>query len=137
MNDAPPDIEVVYDKECPVCDFYCTRVDVDSNVGTVKLVDAREPGATLDDVTALGLDIDEGMVVKIDDQLYYGPEAIHELAKLSSSKGLVNGLGKLSFRSRTAARILYPFLKGVRNLLLKALGKTRINNLGLPDRDRF
>jgi hypothetical protein len=48
-----------------------------------------------------------------------------------------NRLTYWSFRSRRASRVLYPVLRAGRNLVLKLLGRTRINNLGLPGRDRF
>jgi predicted DCC family thiol-disulfide oxidoreductase YuxK len=129
------DIEVVYDKECPICDFYCKRADVDD--GALVLVDAREDSEVMREITALGLDIDEGMVVRVGEELHYGSDAIHALAQRSSGKGVVNFLGKLVFRSRTAARLFYPPLKAIRNLLLKLLGRSRINNLQQDGRDRF
>lgn len=131
------EIEVVYDKECPVCDFYCTRADVDPEAGELVIIDAREDTEIMRDITALGLDIDEGMVVRVGDKLHYGSDAIHELALRSSGKGFVNAVGKFVFSSRTMARILYPPLKLVRNLLLKILGRSRINNLHQPGKDRF
>ena len=131
------DIEVVYDKECPVCDFYCTRADVDPSKGRLKIIDAREDTEIMRDITALGLDIDEGMVVRVGDKLHYGSDAIHELALRSSGKGFVNATGKLVFRSRTMARLFYPPLKLMRNLLLKLLGRSRINNLQQGGKDRF
>lgn len=129
------DVEVVYDKECPVCDFYCHAVDVEE--GELIRVDAREPGEAMDEITALGLDIDEGMVVRIDRRIFYGADAIHELALRSDRKGFLNRFASFVFRSRTMARVFYPILKAMRNLLLKILGKTRINNLEQPGRDRF
>lgn len=131
------DIEVVYDRECPICEFYCTRTDIDPAAGNLLLVDAREDSDALRDVTALGLDIDEGMVVRVADKLHYGADAIHQLALLSSGKGFVNAVGKFFFRSARVARILYPLLKLLRNLLLKMLGRTRINNLQQPGSERF
>lgn len=144
MSDSNPidqesvaDIEVVYDRECPICDFYCTRAETDPQKGRLLLVDARVDSEIVRDITALGLDIDEGMVVRTGDKLYYGADAMHQLALLSSGKGIINALGKFFFRSPTAARMLYPPLKLLRNLLLKILGRTRINNLQQPDNDRF
>ena len=129
------DVEVVYDKECPVCDLYCHAVDVAE--GNLVRVDARDPSEVMDEITALGLDIDEGMVVRVDEKIYYGPDAIHELAKRSNNKGLLNRLASFVFRSHGMARFFYPILKAMRNLLLKMLGKTRINNLEQAGRDRF
>lgn len=131
------DIQLLYDRQCPACDVYCRLVDVAPEEGRLVRLDAREPGEVLDEVTALGLDIDEGMVLKVDDRLYYGADAISELARRSSRTGLFNRLTSLLFRSPSVARVLYPVLKAMRNLLLKLLGRTRINNLKLPGRDRF
>lgn len=131
------DIQLVYDRQCPACDVYCRLVDVDERMGQLVRIDAREPGEIMDEITSRGLDIDEGMVLKVEDRLYYGADAINELARMSSRKGLFNRLASVTFRSPTVARLLYPPLKTVRNLLLKILRRTRINNLELPDRDRF
>lgn len=130
-------VELLYDRSCPVCELYCRGIDVDPQAGDLERIDAREPGELLKHVTATGLDIDEGMVVRVDDELYYGAEAIHQLAKLSSNEGLLNRFAAAVFRSRRRAEILYPFLKACRNLLLKLLGRTRINNLEREDNDRF
>jgi predicted DCC family thiol-disulfide oxidoreductase YuxK len=130
-------IQVVYDKQCPVCDYYCRKVEVQESAGHLVRVDARHPGALMDEITSLGLDIDEGMVVKIGDRLFYGSDAIHQLALLSSKRGLFNRLAYSAFRSRTASRVLYPVFKACRNLLLKILGRSRINNLGRDGVDRF
>jgi len=130
-------IEVVYDRECPVCEFYCQRVDVQESLGRLERVDAREDSEVMTDITALGLDIDEGMVVRVGDDIHYGSDAIHELALLSSGKGFINRLASWTFGSRALSRILYPILKSIRNLLLKILGKSRINNLREAGNDRF
>ena len=131
------EIQLLYDKQCPVCDLYCRLVDVRESEGNLVRIDAREPGNLMSEVTAVGLDIDEGMVLKVSDRLYYGADAINELALMSSRKGLFNRLASFTFRSPSAAHVLYPVLKTMRNLLLKILGRTRINNLELPDRQRF
>lgn len=134
MND---DIELLYDKECPACEYYCQRIDIESSAGNLVRVDARDQSTVMEEVTAMGLDIDEGMVLKKGDDIYYGAEAIHELALLSNRKGFVNRLAFWTFRSKGLSKILYPVLKACRNLLLKLLGKSRINNLEIDGRDRF
>ena len=133
----PRKVEVLYDRQCPVCDYYCQRVDVAEQEGEIVRVDAREDSALLDEVTATGLDIDEGMVVKVDDRIYYGSEAIAKLARLSSRNGLINRISWHTLRRDGAARVIYPALAAIRNLLLKLLGRSRINNLEIEDNDRF
>lgn len=131
------DVLVVYDKQCPACDYYCNMVRIKESVGRVVLVGARDGGPVMEEITARGLDIDQGMVVKVGSELYYGSDAINVLALMGTNKGFFNRLAYWSFRSRTLARVLYPVLRACRNLLLKILGKTKINNLGIGGNDRF
>ena len=130
-------ILLIYDKECPACDFYCQIVRIHQSVGDLVLIDARENPEVLKEITAEGLDIDQGMVLKMGGLLYYGTDAIHLLALLSSRSGVFNRLNYWLFSSKKVAGILYPILRSCRNLLLKILGKTKINNLKQEDNDRF
>lgn len=131
------EVLVVYDKQCPACDYYCNMVRIKQSVGRLVLVDARDGGPIMEEITAKGLDIDQGMVVKAGNELYYGADAIHVLALMGTNKGFFNRLAYLSFRSRAASNVLYPILRACRNLLLKILGKTKINNLQIAGNDRF
>ena len=130
-------ILLIYDKECPACHFYCQIVRIRQSVGELVLIDARENPEVLKEVTAKGLDIDQGMVLKMDGQLYYGSDAIHLLALLSGRSGVFNRLNYWLFSSKKVAAILYPILRSCRNVLLKILGKTKINNLKKDDNERF
>lgn len=130
-------ILLVYDRECPACNAYCQVVRIRQSVGDLCIVNAREDSEIMREITAQGLDIDQGMVLKMGDQLYYGADAIHALALISSRSGLFNRMNYLIFKSKTAAAVLYPLLRSLRNLLLKILGKTKINNLGVPGNDSF
>jgi predicted DCC family thiol-disulfide oxidoreductase YuxK len=134
---ARPDILLVYDKQCPLCDYYCNLARIRESVGHLVLVDARDGGPVMEEITAAGLDIDQGMVLKVGDTLHYGPDAIHALALLGTNSGFFNRLTYQAFRSRRVSRVLYPMLKAGRNLLLKLLGRTKINNLGVAGNDRF
>jgi hypothetical protein len=101
------------------------------------LVNARDASTIMDEITAKGLDIDEGMVLNVGSTLYYGADAIHALSLMSSRSGVFNWFTFWMFRSKSLSAILYPLFRFFRNLLLKLLGKSRINNLGLPRRERF
>ena len=134
---ANREILLVYDKECPACDFYCHLVRIRETVGELKLVDAREPGPAMETITSARLDIDQGMVLIIGSEMHYGSDAIHMLAMLGTRSGFFNRLAYQVFRSKRVARILYPVLRSCRNLLLKILRRTKINNLNLADNERF
>ena len=83
------------------------------------------------------LDVDQGMALKVGDELYYGSDAISALSLMSSRSGVFNRLSYWMFRSKGRSKILYPVFRTLRNLFLKALRRTKINNLGLPGSGRF
>ena len=151
---ADQKISVVYDGQCPVCHLYCEMAksnaeayaadaaDLTGATGAtdapvLELLDAREDSELMQRISQLGMDIDEGMVVVIGDELHYGADAIHALANVETKRGVFGVVSRLMFARRRSARFLYPWLRRIRNLLLKLLRKQRINNLKLPGRDRF
>ena len=69
------------------------------------------------------------MVLRVGDEMFYGDEALQQLARLSSRKGLFNRSMSFAFRSPRVARALYPLLTRGRGLLLRLLGRSRIDNL--------
>ena len=119
---------LVYDHECPVCNNYCQVLRIRESVGKLTIVNARNDSEVMGEITNQGLDIDQGMVLKMGNKLYYGSDAIHTLALISSRSGIFNRLNYWLFKSKTLSRIFYPVLRLLRNILLKMLGKTKINN---------
>ncbi len=134
---AREEILLVYDRECPACNAYCQVVRIRESVGDLRIIDARENSEVMNEITAQGLDIDQGMVLKMGDQLYYGSDAMNTLALIGSRSGMFNRFNYWIFKSKTASSILYPLLRISRNLLLRVLGKTRINNLNAKGNDKF
>ena len=131
------EILLVYDKECPACNAYCQVVRISESVGELRIVDARENSEVMKEISSQGLDIDQGMVLKMGNQLYYGSDAVHTLALIGSRSGIFNRINYWIFKSQIISSILYPILRFFRNLLLKILGKTKINNLEISNNDKF
>ena len=77
------DILLVYDKQCPACNYYCNIARINASVGNLVLVDARDGGPVMEKITAAGLDIDQGMVLIVGDEMYYGSDAIHTLSLMA------------------------------------------------------
>ncbi|MGJ8687266.1 MAG: DCC1-like thiol-disulfide oxidoreductase family protein [Spongiibacteraceae bacterium] len=123
------DILLVYDGECPVCTNYSKRLRITESAGNLVLVDAREGGAVMDEITALGLDIDRGLVLKVAAEVYYGAEVLHVLALISTRSTLFNRLNYLLFKSPKLASASYPFMRFCRGVLLRVLGINHIDNL--------
>jgi predicted DCC family thiol-disulfide oxidoreductase YuxK len=131
------EILLVYDGECPACNAYCQVVRIKESVGDLRTVDARENSEVMNEITAQCLDIDQGMVLKMGEQLYYGADAIHMLVLIGSRSGIFNRFNYWMFKSKTISKIIYPLLKLSRNLLLKILRKTKINNLKSKANEKF
>ena len=125
------DVWLVYDGECPVCKTYCKYIRIREAVGNLHLVDARLPSPIMDEITHAGLDIDQGMVLKFKEAIYYGPDAVHMLTLLSTPSGFFNRINYYVFSTKLGAAIFYPAGKAFRNLLLKLLGINYIENLKL------
>jgi len=130
-------IVLVYDKECPVCHHYCHSLQVREVDRDIAIVNARIESDVMREITERGLDIDQGMVLKVGRKIYYGADAMHELALMSSRVGFFNRANYWLFKSKTVSAIIYPVLRFFRHWLLKILGKSRINNLGMEGNDKF
>lgn len=128
---------LVYDWQCPACNLYCHQLCGGESGARFRLIDARGNPEVMKEITARGFDIDQGMILIINSRFYYGAEAIHQLALIASPSTVFNWLNTRIFCSRRRAQLLYPILRACRNLLLKLLGRTKINNLGLTDNERF
>jgi predicted DCC family thiol-disulfide oxidoreductase YuxK len=117
---------IVYDAQCPFCSRYVRLVRLRKSLGNVVLVNARDGGSVVEEVLQAGLDLDEGMVLKMGERLYHGADCINRLALLSTPSGVFNKINRLIFRSERASTVLYPILRAGRNLVLRCLGRSKI-----------
>ncbi len=122
-------IYLVYDNECPACKNYLQILRIRETVADIEMINARESHWIIDEITEKGLDLDEGMVLKIGDELYYGADAINKISLISSPNGLFNKINYFVFKSKSLSRIFYPILVTSRALLLKILKIKKIQNL--------
>jgi predicted DCC family thiol-disulfide oxidoreductase YuxK len=131
------DCELIYDWQCPACSLYCDQIRIQDAGSRLHLINARSNPGAMKEVTARGYDIDEGMVLKTSEQFYYGAEAIHQLALMASPSNTFNRLNCWIFSSRCRSELLYPVLRNWRRVFLKLLRRTKVNNLGLPNNEKF
>lgn len=117
-----PKLAIIYDNECPACRFYTQILNVKENIGDATLINARDKSHPLiQTVEKLGLDLNKGFVLKIDDQLYHGADAIWKLSLLGSHSTFISKLNYWIFRSSFRSKLLYPVLTLGRKLLLFVL----------------
>lgn len=129
-EDRPDDLALIYDAQCPVCQAYSARSEIDAGAaGDLRRIDARGSDSLVQKITAAGLDLDEGMVVRYRGEFYHGADALHLLATLAPRKGLWNRVNRFFFGSLAMSRLSYPVLRAGRNLLLRILGRKKIRNL--------
>jgi predicted DCC family thiol-disulfide oxidoreductase YuxK len=129
-QDPSGDAWLVYDGDCPFCSRYVQYLRLRQAAGPVRLVNAREGGPLVDELQRAGLDLDEGMVLKLGGRYYHGADCIHALSLLSSGSGLFNRINAKVFRSPQLSRVLYPVLRTGRNTVLSLLGRTKIASPG-------
>jgi predicted DCC family thiol-disulfide oxidoreductase YuxK len=138
---VPPELSVagptiIYDGDCPFCSRYVSLLRLRKSLGSVTLLNARDGGALVDAVRGLGLDLDEGMVLVMNGEIFHGAECLHRLALLTTSSGAFNRLNAWMFRSRAASQLLYPALRAGRNAALSLLGRQKIGDEVLQHRKR-
>jgi len=123
MNTSP--IQIVYDGECPFCSAYVRMFRL-RELADVELINAREDNPLVDEILDRGLDLDEGMVMKLGDEYYFGDDVVHRLALMSGSSGLLRRFNYWVFSDARRSRLIYPWLRAGRNFTLKLLGRKKI-----------
>lgn len=117
---------LIYDGDCPFCSRYVQLLRIRESVGPLKIVNARDGGAEAEEVSREGLDLNEGMVLKLSGRLYHGHDCVHALALLGAPKGLFSRFNSWVFRSPRRAALIYPVLRTGRNFTLRLMGRKKI-----------
>jgi len=112
------DIIIVYDGLCPLCNAYVHYMRLKKAISSISLIDARNDKAQVIALKEHGLDINQGMVLIMGDNLYFGSDCIHMLALLSSRSGWFNKINATVFSNRHIAQWLYPVMRLGRSLVL-------------------
>ena len=119
-------IIIIYDGDCPFCRSYITLTRLKELANTI-LLNAREEPALCQELLDEGVSLDDGMVVIINNQIHHGGDAINRITLLSSKNTLFNKVAYLVFSKPVISKVAYPFLRGIRNITLRLLGKRPIN----------
>jgi len=126
-----PGIWFIYDGACPICNYAAHAFRIREKYGELHLLDARTETshALLVEINRRRLDLDEGMVIVADGRFYHGKTALLFMVQFGEQQGWFNYVNTQLFRSSTMASMLYPLLRGVRNLLINLRHKGKIDNL--------
>ncbi len=131
MNDMDNGIWFVYDGDCPLCSYAAQALEIKQEYGELHLLNARghPEHPLLREIDSRSLNLDEGMVIYHSNTFHHGKDALKFIARYGQPKGLFNRANRYLFQSDRLATIFYPWMRGVRNFLLKSLGRSKINNL--------
>ena len=131
MSAPVENVWFVYDGQCPLCLMGATHFRIRQAVGNLNLLDAREYSnhPIMHEVNSRGLNLDDGMAIKLGDMFYHGAEALHIMAMLGSNSEWLNRINTSLFKSKRLSNLLYPSFRGTRNLMLAIKGIGKIDNL--------
>ena len=129
----------VYDGACPMCSSAAHALRIKKDYGSLTLLDAREAidHPLLMEVTRRGFDLDEGMVIYTGDHFYHGKEALKFMSRYGDARNVFTFFSKGLFWSNTISALTYPWMRGMRNWLLRRKSAPRIDNLRLRDEPIF
>ncbi len=121
----------VYDGQCPICASTARAYKIKESLGQLNTLDARKEKdhEIMREINSLGLNIDEGMVIKFQNTHFAGADALNVMALLGTNSTLFNRVNSYIFKSKLLSKICYPFFKAARNFILFCKGVGKINNL--------
>ncbi len=119
---------VIYDGDCPFCSNYVKFQRLREALGNVILIDARQTPSLVEEFSAAGMPLDEGMAIIMSGSVYYGPDCVNRLALLSSRRGWFNKLNAAIFSSPRMSAALYPWMKHGRAVVLRLLGRRKLSD---------
>ena len=122
----PKKMKIVYDGECPFCSKYVRLIQLKNTVGDVELINARSNTSLTEKLKKLSIDVNQGMVLIDDEDIYFAEDCVHRLALLSTSSTLFNHINKFIFEHKILSKLLYPIMKAGRNLILVLLQRKQI-----------
>lgn len=131
MTEVKSDIWFVYDGECPICQMGAAFFKVRQAVGVLHTVDARTEidHPIMAEIRAAKINLDDGMVIKFDDMLYHGDEALQLMATIGDDRDMLNRINSSLFKSKAVATFFYPAMRAARNIALWLKGVSGIRNL--------
>ena len=111
----------VYDGACPVCTYAAEALRIKKEFGSLSLLNAREASddPLIEEINRRGLDLDEGMVIYARGHFYHGKDALKFMAKHGDANNVLMTTFKGLFWSDILSQLLYPWIRGGRNWLLR------------------
>jgi hypothetical protein len=122
------DVWLVYDGFCPYSRFASQIIRIQTNLGRLVPLDARtcRNHPVVRDLERVGLDLNQGLVVRFHNRFYHAREALQLLAQIEVQTDLFNWLHARLLRNRTVADLTAKGANAVRASRLWLTGKPGI-----------
>jgi predicted DCC family thiol-disulfide oxidoreductase YuxK len=126
MTDSRPDNFVLYDGECPVCGAYIALARLRELRPDLQVLDARHEPSLVAAMRADGFDVNDSILVGLGSRVYSGAAATRLISQLGSDNPLMRRAALYAIGGAPWSDALYPWLRAMRNGLLRVLGRDQI-----------
>lgn len=118
--DSINSLNIYYDHECPVCRNFIKYYQLKNDFPNMKIINARNENITykIKNFYEQGYDINTGMIVELNDKIYWGNKAVNVMSLISNKSSFFNKINYLLFSKPILAELLYPMMVLGRNILL-------------------
>lgn len=126
MGAASTEDYVLYDGECPVCSRYVAFTNLRTAAPQIAVIDARDRPDLVSLYRAKGIEINEGMIIKVGDLVLDGSAAFAMINQLSKPNSRAATFALKLLSGKTTSALLYPVLALGRRGLLRLLRRELI-----------
>jgi predicted DCC family thiol-disulfide oxidoreductase YuxK len=116
-------INLYYDDECPFCKEYSKYVEL-RKIYDINIINAREAIVKINTFREKGYDINNGVIVEFEDNIFQGSDAVKIIDKNISKKSFFDKFLSQLIKLPFFKTFLYPLAKFFRIVILKLLGKS-------------
>lgn len=116
-------IKLYYDHECPFCKEYSKYVELRKTFD-IEIINAREELEKINAFKNKGFDINDGMIIEYEGDIFQGSDAIKIIDKYILKKSAVDIFLSFIVHIPGFKLIIYPVVKAVRIVTLKILGRS-------------
>jgi len=115
-------INLYYDDECPFCKEYSKYVELRKKFD-IKIINARQSIEKIKEFKSKGIDINNGMIVEYEGEIFQGSDGIRIIDKYIDKKRTSDRLISAIIKLPGFKLLIYPLVKFIRKVVLKLLGK--------------
>ena len=115
-------INLYYDEECPFCKEYSKYVELRKKYD-IKIFNARESIDKIKVFRNKGFDINDGMIIEYESEIFQGSDAVKIIDNYIDKKSVLDQFISVIINLPGFKLVVYPIVKFLRIMILKLLGR--------------